>query len=118
MGDTSVLSVLRCRAPSDLGQPDDNSTLCWPPASVCVWCYCCCAGALLQTQAFCNKYFGGRNAVIFSPQQLRELCSELHLDLEPRYADLSGGGWPHYACSTGWAVHAHGGGCMLLLRSW
>jgi hypothetical protein len=41
-------------------------------------------------QAFCNKYFGGRNAVIFAPQQLRELGSELQLDMEPRFADLSG----------------------------
>jgi hypothetical protein len=44
----------------------------------------------LYPQAFCNKYFGARNAVIFAPQQLRELGSELHLELEPRFADLAG----------------------------
>jgi hypothetical protein len=48
------------------------------------------AGACPVAQAFCNKYFGGRNAVIFAPQQLRELGSDLHLDLEPRFADLAG----------------------------
>lgn len=46
---------------------------------------------LLRMQAFCNKYFGGRNALIFAPQQLRELDVELQSELEPRFADLAGG---------------------------
>jgi hypothetical protein len=41
-------------------------------------------------QAFCNKYFGARNAMIFGPQQLRDFGGELQLDSEPRFADLAG----------------------------
>lgn len=43
----------------------------------------------LVVQAFLNKYYGGRNALIFAPAELRDL-SESHEATEPRFADLSG----------------------------
>ncbi|KAF6262693.1 hypothetical protein COO60DRAFT_1699132 [Scenedesmus sp. NREL 46B-D3] len=43
-------------------------------------------------QAYLNKYFGGRNALVFAPAELRDLASEhgAHEGSEPRFADLSG----------------------------
>jgi hypothetical protein len=43
-------------------------------------------------QAYLNKYYGGRNALVFAPAELRDLASEhaAHEGAEPRFADLSG----------------------------
>lgn len=43
----------------------------------------------LAVQAFLNKYYGGRNALIFAPLELRDLDEGLEAT-EPRFADLSG----------------------------
>eukprot|EP00878_Enallax_costatus_P006293 GHUV01006597.1.p1 GENE.GHUV01006597.1~~GHUV01006597.1.p1 ORF type:complete len:1003 (+),score=344.92 GHUV01006597.1:780-3788(+) len=40
-------------------------------------------------QAFLNKYYGGRNALIFAPAEVRDLDESLD-NMEPRFADLSG----------------------------
>jgi hypothetical protein len=46
----------------------------------------------VPTQAYLNKYYGGRNALIFAPAELRDLASEHggHEGSAPRFADLSG----------------------------
>jgi hypothetical protein len=47
---------------------------------------------LCALQAYLNKYYGGRNALVFAPAELRDLASEhaAHEGAEPRFADLSG----------------------------
>jgi hypothetical protein len=47
---------------------------------------------LVYPQAYLNKYYGGRNALIFAPAELRDLAndSSAHEGSEPRFADLSG----------------------------